>query len=229
MIVSELGLDRSDTRLSEAHHRIANNLALIAGFVRLQSSKISKDQRTLSAADVCMLLQEVGVRIETVGRLHHLLGTRTTGGLVDLGDYLEATCGVLAQSVCAGRGVKLKCETSSCQIAPERAGLVGLIVAELVTNSVKYAHPGGAPGEINVTCDSGLGGLLTFGVDDDGVGLPEGFDPMVDGGLGMRVIRSLVRQLEGEIDFQSDGLGLAAKVTMQILDAVGVPPFATVN
>ena len=227
--MTEFGLDKSDTRLSEAHHRIANNLALIAGFVRLQSSKVSKDQRTLSAADVCMLLQEVGVRIETVGRLHHLLGTRTTGGYVNLGAYLEATCGVLAQSVCAGRSVNLRCDAAPCEIVPEKAGLIGLIVAELVTNSVKYAHPGGAPGQIDVICADDREGLLTISVIDDGVGLPDGFDPRIDGGLGMRVVRSLVRQLEGDIEFHSGGLGLAVRVTAQTAEAVGPPPFATVN
>jgi two-component sensor histidine kinase len=229
MFMTEFGPDKSDTRLSEAHHRIANNLALIAGFVRLQSSKVSRDQRALSAEDVCMLLQEVGVRIETVGRLHHLLGTRTTAGRVDLGDYLEATCAILTQSVCAGRNVNLRCDARSCSVTPEKAGLIGLIVAELVTNSVKYAHPGGAPGQIDVACHGDLDDLLTISVVDDGVGLPDGFDPITDGGLGMRVIRSLVRQLEGEIDFQSAGLGLAVTITTQTVDASGAPPFATVN
>ena len=227
--MTDFGSDKSDTRLSEAHHRIANNLALIAGFVRLQSSKVSKDQLALSAADVCMMLQEVGVRIETVGRLHHLLGTRTTGGQVDLGDYLEATCQILSQSVCANRAVTLRCDARSCSIAPDKAGLIGLVVAELVTNSVKYAHPGGAPGQIDVACYSDLDGGLTVAVVDDGVGLPDSFDPATDGGLGMRVIRSLVRQLEGEIDFQSGGLGLAVTITAQTADARGAPAFATVN
>jgi two-component sensor histidine kinase len=229
MLVTDFGLDKSDTRLSEAHHRIANNLALIAGFVRLQSSKVSKDQRALSAADVCTMLQEVGVRIETVGRLHHLLGRRTAGELVDLGDYLDATCVILTQSVCAGRPVILRCDAGSCSVAPEKASLIGLIIAELVTNAVKYAHPGGAPGQIDVSCQCDAHGMLTISVVDDGVGLPDGFNPTTDGGLGMRVIRSLVRQLEGEIDFQSAGLGLAVAITAQSADAVGPPPFATVN
>src|SRR5258706_8054511 len=99
MVVSEFDSNMSDTRLREAHHRIANNLALIAGFVRLQSSQVAKAQRPLSAADACMMLEEVGVRIETVGRLHHLLADRQGGDLVDLAEYLDSTCAILSQSV----------------------------------------------------------------------------------------------------------------------------------
>src|SRR4026209_2211308 len=89
------GLDTTypdHARLSEAHHRIANNLALIAGFVRLQASSVSRANQPLSPRDCRMMLEEIGARIETVGRLHRLLSANPAGAEVELGDYLEQTC-----------------------------------------------------------------------------------------------------------------------------------------
>jgi two-component sensor histidine kinase len=201
-----------DIRLSEADHRIANNLSLIAGFVRLQASTLAKQNQPLSAAEAGQMLEEVGARIETVGRLHQLLSNRPNGGLVDVGDYLKATCDILAQSVCRNTSMALHCDTRTCTIEPEKAGLLGLIVAELVTNAVKYAHPTGVRGRIEVACSRPRGGDLVLSVADDGVGLPEGFDVRVDGGLGMRVVRSLAKQLGAALDFDNGGLGLVVRV-----------------
>jgi len=212
MSVVSLSPETSDTRLREAHHRIANNLALIAGFGRLQPSRTAKEKRDLSADEVCLLLEEVGVRIQTVGRLHHLLGANAGARHVDLGDYLHSVCGILSESVCAHRSVELVCDAGPCTFPPEGAALLGLIVTELVTNSVKYAHPTGIAGRIEVRCRRTREDTLILTVADDGVGLPHGFDPRTSGGLGMRVIRSLADQLDAVLDFDSGPLGLAVTV-----------------
>ncbi|THD60321.1 sensor histidine kinase [Phenylobacterium sp.] len=212
MSVTDIQADPADTRHREAHHRIANNLALIAGFVRLQASKISKDRQPLSAAETCLLLEEVEVRIQTVGRLHHLLAVGENSGLIDVSEYLRSICGILSQSVCNSRSVDLNCDARTCMVAPQAAALLGLIVTELVTNAVKYAHPAGAPGRVAVLCRDDRGDGVVLSVSDDGVGLPEGFDPQVDGGLGLRVIRSLADQLDAELGFDSGPLGLTVTV-----------------
>ncbi|HEX3367628.1 sensor histidine kinase [Phenylobacterium sp.] len=213
MSVTDFQADPADTRHREAHHRIANNLALIAGFVRLQSSKISKDRQPLSATDARLVLEEVEVRIQTVGQLHHLLALGENGGLIDVSEYLRSICGILSQSVCSSRSIDLRCDARTAMIAPQAAALLGLIVTELVTNAVKYAHPAGTTGRVSVLCRHDRGGGLILSVSDDGVGLPEGFDPRVDGGLGMRVVRSLADQLDAELDFDSGPLGLTVTVT----------------
>ena len=213
MSVADIQADPADTRHREAHHRIANNLALIAGFVRLQSSKISKDGQPLSASDARLLLEEVEVRIQTVGRLHHLLAVGEPGAQVDVAEYLRAIGGILSQSVCSSRSVELSCDVRTCMVSPQGAALLGLIVTELVTNAVKYAHPAGTRGRVSVLCRNDRDCGLVLTVADDGVGLPEGFDPRVDGGLGLRVIRSLADQLDAELDFDSGPLGLTVTVT----------------
>jgi len=203
-----------DTRLSEAHHRIANNLTVIAGFVRLEASGLSKRFAMLSPAEVRGMLAGIEARIETVARLHRLLSVNPAAHRIDLGDYLASTCEVLSQSVALAGDTVLDCQADACETEADQAALVGLIVNELVINAVKYAHPAGAPGRIEVRCAGAKSGKLIVSVTDDGVGLPEGFAPTSDGGLGLRIVRSLARQLCANVDFNSSPLGLEVRLTI---------------
>jgi len=85
---------------------------------------------------------------------------------------------------------------------------VGLIVGELVTNALKYAHPAGVFGEIIVGCTD-AGDRLVIEVADDGVGLPEGFDAAKNAGLGLRLVHSLAEQLRATLMFNDSGTGLS--------------------
>ena len=219
-----------DPRLSEVHHRVANSLTMIAGFVRLQAASLAREGIDLSPTEAKFLLDEIGARIDTVARFNRLLSVAPDRPRVALNAFLAAACQVLADSIARDNGVELFCHAPPCEIDRERAELVGAIVAELVTNAVKYAHPAGAPGRIDVRCRATREGLLDISVADDGVGLPEGFDPAASRGLGMRVIRSLARQLDAEVDFDSHPLGLTVRVTIpnataasHSLAAVGTP------
>ncbi len=98
-----------------------------------------------------------------------------------------------------------------CLLAQERALPVGLIIGELVTNAVKYAHPTTVTGKILAGCQT-LGGIIVVHIANDGVALPEGFDPMRDGGLGLRLVRSLVQQVGGKLVFDDTGVGLSVAV-----------------
>src|SRR5579872_2450267 len=86
-------------RLSEAHHRIANNLALVAAYVRLKGADIMKAGESLTAAEVRALLDSVSARIETVARLNRAVAQDPERGRIDIAEFLEATCAGLAESV----------------------------------------------------------------------------------------------------------------------------------
>jgi two-component sensor histidine kinase len=206
----------SDDRLSEAQHRIANNLALIAGYTRLQATRLQKAGRPLSAREACIALEEVAARIETVGELHRLLSGAPGKGDegVDLGRFLAKLCKSLMETVSfAGDTTISHRDTGGCVVRPDQATPVALIVSELVTNALKYAHPSGVAGRIVVSCRSTGGGLVVE-VTDDGVGLSEDFDPSSDGGLGFRVVRGLARQLGADLVYQSAGVGLTVRLTL---------------
>ena len=206
----------SDDRLSEAQHRIANNLALIAGYTRLQATRLYKAGQPLSAREACIALEEVAARIETVGEMHRLLsGAPDHGdGGIDLGLYLAKLCGGLIETVSfVGDTVITHRDGGGCMVRPDQATPVALIVSELVTNALKYAHPTGVAGKILVSCHSTDAGFVVA-VMDDGVGLGEDFDPRTDGGLGFRVVRGLARQLGATLTYESDGVGLTVRLTL---------------
>jgi two-component sensor histidine kinase len=210
----DLGISAGpDARLSEAHHRIANNLALVAGFVRLQATALMRRAKALPAADVAMAMEEVGARIETIGRLHRLLSRDPQSEIVDVGEYLRDTCEALSASMSFGGDMAISFQCPGlCEAPADQAGPLALIVTELVTNAIKYAHPAGVPGRVDVRCRNSIDGSLNVTVTDDGVGLPEGFDPQSDGGLGMRVVRSLALQLRGNLSFVSHGVGMTVRL-----------------
>ena len=206
----------SDDRLSEAQHRIANNLALIAGYTRLQATRLDKAGKAVSAREACILLEEVAARIETVGDLHRLLSdspdVMETG--VDLGRYLDKLCRGLVETLSFAHDTTITHhDAGGCQVRPDQATPVALIVSELVTNALKYAHPAGVAGRIRVSCRPGLKGPV-IEVTDDGVGLSESFDPLTDGGLGFRVVRGLARQLGATLAYESDGVGLTVRLSL---------------
>ncbi|HEY5006863.1 MAG TPA: sensor histidine kinase [Caulobacteraceae bacterium] len=203
----------ADVVIGESNHRIANNLTLIAGLLRLQAADVAKAGRSLSAQEACVLLEEVGGRIETVGRLHRLLAQVGHGETLNLHQFVhdiaEAAIGSMSL---AGDMVLGPMTSAACTIPAQQALPIGFVVGELVTNAVKYAHPAGVKGRAELGCFRRPGGAILIQIADDGVGLPEGFDPAKDGGLGMRMVRMLADQLGASLTFESTGIGLTVRL-----------------
>jgi two-component sensor histidine kinase len=198
-----------ELRFAESNHRIANNLMLIAGLVGMQSDAVKKSGEAMSAEATRRMLEEVRGRIETVGRLHRLLSRPEIGSTVYLGEYLTdiAKAAVASLSVAGATHLDVSaCE--SCETSTLQALSIGFIVGELATNAVKYAHPAGVAGRIDLICHRRPDGSILVRLSDDGVGLPEGFDPKTSQGLGMRMIRSLTSQLGAKLTFTPSDFGL---------------------
>ena len=201
--------------IAEANHRIANNLAMIAGLARLQAGTIGDAADSFTGQEVRLMLQEFGGRVDAVARLHRLLANPGQHATVDLADYLRGIAeAVIATVSFAGHAdLRFDCELG-CTISSKRALSLGLIVGELVTNAVKYAHPTGIGGQITVGCRRDPQGCIVIEVSDDGIGLPDGLDPMKSADLGLRLVRSLAQQLGAKIAFEDDGLGLRVMLTI---------------
>jgi two-component sensor histidine kinase len=197
-----------NTYVEEANHRIANSLQIISGLIR-QRAKIGK------VSDPQTFLLEIADRIDTVGKLHRFLGQSTTG-TVDLRTYLEEVCSRLRGAVAAAAtSISFDCPPD-CHLPAKKALPVALITAELVSNSLKYAHPTGLPTRISLSCSHEEGGLLMIAYEDDGVGFPEGFDVTEAGHMGMRFIRLLSEGLGGEHEWHSDPLGIRFQIALPL-------------
>lgn len=200
---------------AETDHRIANHLSLVAGLLRLGKKSLPPHDM-ISRAEVERLLDDCSQRIEAVARVHRLLAAQAhDDGWIDVRDYLQEIAESMVESL-AARGaltLRLECRKGCCVRAGHVAPL-GLIVTELITNAVKYAHPTGVAGVLTVGCAPAAAGFSIVRVSDDGVGLPEEMDPATSGNIGFRLIRSLVQRVDGDIDYDSSCMGLA--VTLRI-------------
>lgn len=214
-ISEPIAASSASDRATEANHRIANSLTLIAGLARLQASGIGADAGAMSGSEVRLMLEGFGGRVDTVGRLHHLLSRADEGAAIDLAGYLrDISEAVVSALSFAGRTELRFALAAGCIVPSPSARSIGLIVAELLTNSVKYAHPTRIAGKIRVGCRRNPDGLIVIEVTDDGVGLPEGFDPKVDGHLGLQLVRSFANQLAASYRFASSALGLSFTLQM---------------
>jgi two-component sensor histidine kinase len=192
----------------EADHRIANSLAAISGLVRVRARAAD------DVVDPTTFLLEIADRIDTVAKLHRLLAY-SNGGNVRLDQYLQEICDRLAGALATSTPV-YSVDCSPEYVVPFNvAQPVGLITAELFSNSLKYAHPTGLPVKISISCGQTPTEELHFSYEDDGVGFPELFDVFHDGHLGMRFIRSLSEQLGATHKWLSDPLGVQFEMQIQ--------------
>jgi two-component sensor histidine kinase len=101
-----------------------------------------------------------------------------------------------------------------CLVLTRHAQPLTLIICEILTNAMKYAHPAGMPVKMTVGCESKADGTLLVSISDDGVGLPEGFDLRTGGGLGFQIIRALSSEIGATLDVKSDTLGVTFQLAV---------------
>lgn len=199
-----------ETRLREAHHRIANDLAVIASMARLQAQDFAARREHFTGHDVALALNDTAGRVEAVARLHRLLCYSMDGQVASA--FLHHIC-TDAASFAGVAGAKVTCHVALVvEPGPERLRALGLLVHELVVNALKHAHPTGIAPLIEVRCVQDSYGALQLDVRDDGVGFPEDFDPHADGGFGFRMMRQMAKQLDALLAFESTPLGLVCSV-----------------
>ena len=210
--------------LREANHRISNHLTLLVGMVQAQANAVMKGPKILSRDSASAILQETAGKIVSVGHLHRRLADQPGKADINLCDYLVEACATLVSSLSLGDRVSLVQRlTANCHVTPEQAQQIGLLVSEIIMNSIKHAHPTGIPVQIALACRREENGRLTIEIADDGVGLPEGTDSSAKGGVGFRLIHSLAQALNADLRIESDSLGLSFLITLPAaVKAIGI-------
>jgi two-component sensor histidine kinase len=199
---------------SEADHRIANNLMIIAGLIRSQAARLPIAP-TLPTAQVRDWLEEMSLRIDAVGRLHALLRADNGTAVVDLATYLREVAQTAMTSLShAGRTEVSFDLPPACEISAKQGAGIGLLVTEAMTNAFKYSHPTGVAGKLSIAARRSHDGGLTIEIVDDGGGLPEGFDAENSKSNGLRLMRAAAAQLCGRLDFEQTPLGLCVRLEL---------------
>ena len=185
-------LDRHQVLLKEVNHRVKNSLQVVSSMLQLQA-------RSVGDPALSERLTEASSRVSAVGRAYERLAYNADHESVDLVEYLRQIVGDLKPTVAP---CKIEFDApEEIQFAADRAILVGLILNELVSNAGKYAYPDPdrPGGSIWVRLVQPDNKSLLVSVRDEGVGLPLGFDPTANKGLGSRLVNALSKQLGAEL------------------------------
>ena len=200
---------------AEANHRIANSLALLTGLVRMEGTSARKHGASYSGAEVCLLLDGVAARIGTISQLHRILSRRAPDGVVDMQPHLKEITDALTAALSSGeQHLRVVHTGRDCLVLMRHVQPIVLILSEIFINAVKYAHPTGVPLIILVDCEPSPDGRLLLTISDDGVGLPEGFVPERDGGMGFKVMYRLAQEMGCDLRILSTHLCLSFRLTL---------------
>ena len=194
-------LEEKVALLKEVHHRVKNNLQIVASLLSLHSSRVEDQQ-------VVDVLQDTRNRVHSMALLHEVLYRSGNLARINFAAYVEDLCRQLLRSF-GPTVARVKLET---RIAPiglplEQAVPCGLIINELVSNALKHAFPDERSGRITVQLDPAMGQVFVLRVSDDGVGLPPDLDPERTSTLGLQLVFNLTGQLHGHltVDRPDDG------------------------
>lgn len=195
----EAEIQQKNFLLREVDHRVRNSLALISSMLQLQG-------RSTTDPFVRQQFVEASRRVITVGHVHQRLYQTGELRALDFGDYLRALTADLSESAGPDTNKRLVLETTRATLNADTVIPLGLIVNELVTNAFKHGErkTGFLTVSVSFVQD---GGGMRLTVQDDGPGLPDGFDPKKNTGLGMRLVNGLILQLSGKLEFESAGNG----------------------
>jgi PAS domain S-box-containing protein len=187
--------------MMEVNHRAKNSLAVAAALLGLQA------RRQLDPG-VRVLFEESQERLSAMARVHDLLSKSESHQHIDLATYLAQLCEALG-GIAEGDRVHLRTEAEAgLLLDADTAFPLGIILTELITNALKYAFPGSRAGTVTSQARRLGSGQLELVVQDDGVGMAE---PR-DGSLGYGLVRSLVKQIRGEITVDGAS-GLRVRIT----------------
>ena len=175
--------------LREIHHRVKNNLEVVSSLLALQSAQID-DPNTKEA----MLAGQN--RVHSIGIVHQKLYEGTNLGAIEMKDYFINLSESILDSFGAEKRVTIECAMDQLDVDIDTAVPLGLIVNELLTNTLKYAFPEGQSGKVRIKLQKQTDGALHLEVSDDGVGksgITQGT------GFGGQLVALLTQQLGGSM------------------------------
>lgn len=184
------------TLVKEVHHRVKNNLQTVAGLLRLQ-------QRRSQSPEVKSILAESISRIASIALVHEYL-SQDDVGVVDLKELADNLLSNTLQGLVDPEkriGAEVVCP-KPLTLPSSQATSMALVINELLQNTIKHAFTGRQEGKVRLLLDDNEEGVVLT-IQDNGIGLPEGFTPEKDGNLGWQIINTLVKDdLHGHLTIE---------------------------
>ena len=193
-------LEEKEVLLREIHHRIKNNLQVISSLLRLHSNYL----RDPTDAEI---FRDCQMRVQSMALVHDRLYRGGSLARINFGAHLAELATLIASGQRQGESnIVLSTDCEHVEVNLDAAVPLGLIATELISNAYKHAFRGRLDGRVTVSLKILPEQKVVLQVVDDGVGLPPELDLAIAKSLGIRLIRSLVRQLRGELIFRSQPL-----------------------
>ncbi|HUG46442.1 MAG TPA: histidine kinase dimerization/phosphoacceptor domain -containing protein [Sphingomicrobium sp.] len=195
-------IGQKDTLLRELQHRVKNNLQMITALIRLEA-------RALPDEAIVTRFDRLAGRIEALALLYRSLSEGAQDENVDLGTYLSEVAAAVMRAH-AVEGISLDLKVDSWPVSLNVAMPAGLVVNELLTNSIKHAFKGRDGGTITLHCTVQENGCRVD-VSDDGIGLGKGVKWPTDGKMAALIVRSLVQNAGARFEVNTapgEGVGV---------------------
>lgn len=200
-------IQEKEVLLRELHHRVKNNLQVMTSLLGLQS-ELLKDKKAKEALRVTQM------RVKSIALIHEELYQAKDLAKVNFGEYLKLLVENLSDVYNAEPRIQFHLDLNGSQLNVDTAVPCGMIVNELVTNSLKYAFPDNRGGNINIHLHPIEDSQFLLIIEDDGVGIRKDMDIAHHDSLGMQLVQILAQQLNGKVDMES-GHGTRFKVTFR--------------
>ncbi|MFI5211728.1 MAG: GAF domain-containing protein [Ignavibacteria bacterium] len=203
-------LREKEVLLQEVHHRVKNNLQVMSSLIKLQSHYI-KDEKMLE------MMKETGSRIQSMAIVHTKLYNTKDYDHIDFSEYVRS----LAENFATSYGfrmknIKINIDIMNILLNIDTAIPCGLVINELVSNSVKYAFPDNRSGEIFISLSKLDNRKFILTVRDTGIGAPQNKDIGKSDTLGIQLVTLLSKQMNGHLQIINEkGKGLEFRITFE--------------
>jgi two-component sensor histidine kinase/CheY-like chemotaxis protein len=188
-------INEKDILLKETHHRVKNHIQVIHSLLNLQTH-YAENKEAVSA------LKESQNRVKSMGIIHEKLYKSTDHSKIDFPDYVKSLILDLLASYKVREQITTVIEIGDIDLNMEAAVLCGLLINEIVSNSLKYAFPDNREGEVKVSLDL-IGDKYVLIVSDDGIGFPQELDFKNTKSLGLQLVNNITTQLDGKIELNN--------------------------
>ena len=201
-------LEEKEVLLKEIHHRVKNNMQVISSILNLQAGYV-KDPETQD------MFKESIDRIRSMALVHEMLYQSKDLGKIAFGEYIKSLASYLVRSYRKKSStVQLRMDVDDVIKSINMGIPCGLIINELISNSLKHAFADGKEGEISIEIKSDGDSRINMNVGDNGIGFPEEIDFRKTKSLGLQLVMTLVQQLGGRIELERSA-GTAFRISFQ--------------
>jgi PAS domain S-box-containing protein len=190
-------LQEKEVLLKEIHHRVKNNLQIISSLLSLQSKYINDPQ-------ALQMFIDSQNRVKSMALIHEILFRARDITKIDFSEYIKTISAQVFRSYDAySKSIGLEVHVKDIMLDVDTAIPCGLIVTELVSNSLKHAFVDGRRGTIYIILSANNSGTLTLIVRDNGIGFPNHANLQHIDSLGLKLVGALVNQLSGHVEIDS--------------------------